>query len=87
MLLLGHYRNRLVHLFFDEAVWACAYYSLGHERTLEHGVARSKLFGEATFLYKLLHRELIRRDDRFELEGSFSKVLFTKDIFGLMVCL
>jgi glycerone phosphate O-acyltransferase/fatty acyl-CoA reductase len=58
MLLLGHYRNKLLHVFFEESVLACALYSFGEEQ-MEKGVDKDKLFEEAGFLYSLLCREVI----------------------------
>jgi glycerone phosphate O-acyltransferase/fatty acyl-CoA reductase len=62
MLLLGHYRNKLVHLFFEEAIWACAFYSFG-EKVIENGVTKEELIVEAKFLYELLEREVINRPE------------------------
>jgi 1-acyl-sn-glycerol-3-phosphate acyltransferase len=54
ILLLGQYRNKLLHLFFLEGVVACALYSFGN-RT----VSKKALLTEAKFLYCLLYREFI----------------------------
>lgn len=55
-LLLGHYRNALFSLFWEEAIWAAAFYSFGK---LDTSVSKSALFNEADFLFKLFDNERV----------------------------
>jgi len=57
MLVLSHYRNKIVPWFFREGLWACALYSFRDQ--LEQGVQTIALLPEVKFLYTLLHREFI----------------------------
>ena len=57
MLALGHYRNKLLHLFYREGLWACALYAFGD--AAETGVKQSRLLTEVTFLHALLQREFV----------------------------
>ena len=58
MLVLGHYRNKIVHHFFREGLWAAALYAFG-EPAMEQGVDKTALLAEVRFLYALLHREVL----------------------------
>ena len=57
MLVLGHYRNKLLHHFYREGLWACSLYAFGD--AAETGVKQSRLLTEVIFLHALLHREFI----------------------------
>jgi len=62
MLVFGHYRNKLVHHFYPEGLWAVALYSFGHEK-MEHGVDKQALIKEVSFLHSLLWREFIWKEN------------------------
>lgn len=62
MLLLGHYRNKMMFTFFRESIWACALHSLGDE-AITNGACKDKLFEVTKFLYSLLQREVIDKPD------------------------
>ena len=61
MLVLGHYRNKLLHHFYREGLWACALYAFGD--AAETGVKQSRLLTEVTFLHALLQREFVVKPD------------------------
>ena len=61
MLVLGHYRNKLLHHFYREGLWACALYAFGD--AAETGVKQSRLLTEVSFLHSLLQREFIVKPD------------------------
>jgi glycerone phosphate O-acyltransferase/fatty acyl-CoA reductase len=62
MLLLSQYKNRILHFFFLEGIWACALYAFGG-RAPETGVSKTELITEVKFLYALLHREFIWKEN------------------------
>jgi len=57
MLALGHYRNRIIHIFFRESLWACALYALGGDS--HKGVRQDRLLEEVIFLFEGLRREFL----------------------------
>mmetsp|Transcript_15877 Transcript_15877/g.31108 ORF Transcript_15877/g.31108 Transcript_15877/m.31108 type:complete len:1225 (+) Transcript_15877:37-3711(+) len=82
MLVLGHYRNKLVHYFYPEGLWAVALYSFGNEQ-IEQGVGQAALIKEVRFLHSLLSREFTWKEnpdqaEDFEvmLQGMLAKGLF-----------
>jgi len=69
MLALGHYRNKIVHLFFREGLWACALYSFNETTDIhEHGVDRQLLQKEVAFLHEMLQLEFIWKEHPDEPE-------------------
>lgn len=70
MLALGHYRNKILHLFFREGLWACALYSFNETTDIhEHGVDRQLLQKEVAFLHEMLQLEFIWKEDPDEPEN------------------
>lgn len=77
MIGLGYYRNKLLHWFHLEGVFACAYSALNAlnvssgnsnpptdtSRSKEAGVDRQELFDGALFLHKMLMMEFVRKND------------------------
>jgi glycerone phosphate O-acyltransferase/fatty acyl-CoA reductase len=65
LLTLGLYRNRIAHLFFLEALWACALYTHRPEANSaeEAGVPRSALRPNVQFLFDMLRGEFVWRED------------------------
>jgi glycerol-3-phosphate O-acyltransferase len=57
MLLLGQYKNKIMHYFFLEAVVCCALYAVGKKAGGDAAVPRAVLLSEAQFLYSLMHYE------------------------------
>lgn len=69
MLALGHYRNKILHLFFREGLWACALYSFNETTDIhEHGVDRQVLQKEVAFLHEMLQLEFIWKEHPDEPE-------------------
>jgi glycerol-3-phosphate O-acyltransferase len=69
MLALGHYRNKIVHLFFREGLWACALYSFNETTDIhEHRVDRQLLQREVAFLHEMLQLEFIWKEHPDEPE-------------------
>ncbi|KAL7684500.1 putative phospholipid/glycerol acyltransferase, Male sterility, NAD-binding protein [Plasmopara halstedii] len=74
MIGLGYYRNKLLHWFYLEGVFACAYNALEAcnspssthpESSLSKssGVDRHELFSDALFLHEMLMMEFVRKND------------------------
>ena len=76
MLLLGHYRNKMVFVFFRESIWAAALRSLG-DGAVTSGADKQKLFEVARFLYHLLQREAIDKPDPSQPEVCISILALT----------
>jgi glycerone phosphate O-acyltransferase/fatty acyl-CoA reductase len=77
MLGLGHYRNKLVHLFFHDGLWACALYAIA-DQTAHSSAPRAQLAEAVRFLYALLHREFVMTrdpDEAQDLEGALRKMI------------
>eukprot|EP00474_Spongospora_subterranea_P005553 CRZ06011.1 hypothetical protein [Spongospora subterranea] len=84
MLLLGHYRNKIVNIFFRESIWACAFHSIGLDSC--EGVDRGVLFESAAFLFSLLKREIVCSPDPDAVEdfdASFD-VMVQRSVFRLL---
>jgi len=77
MLVLGQYRNKIVHLFFREGLWACALYSFG-DRMMERGVDKALLLREVQFLYSLLKKEFVFKlnpEEPEDLEAALASMI------------
>lgn len=59
MLGLSIYRNKIIHLFFNEGVFACSLYSFDHFTEHKQSVTVAQLTDECKFLTSLLHKEFI----------------------------
>lgn len=46
ILLLSYYRNKLLHVFFEEAICACALNSFGHQIAYKEGLSIDRLWEE-----------------------------------------
>jgi len=57
IILLSYYRNMLGHLFFNEAMIACALASFGYELAWKDGVPVQRLWESTCFLQKLVGKE------------------------------
>lgn len=66
MIGLGYYRNKLLHWFNRDGVFACAFHALEAfqaEGQVGEGVDRQELLDGALFLHDLLRMEFVRPDD------------------------
>lgn len=50
IILMSYYRNMLGHVFFNEAIVACALTAYGYELAWKEGVSLSRLWDSTTFL-------------------------------------
>ena len=62
ILLLSSYRNTLCHIFWNEAIIACALGSFGRDIAWKEGVLIDRLWEEVSFLHTLLYREFQLRE-------------------------
>jgi glycerol-3-phosphate O-acyltransferase len=58
VLMLAYYRNTLLHVFWLEALLACALSSFGQEMAWKDGVSIERLWEELSFLSELMIREV-----------------------------
>ncbi len=62
ILMLRIYRNGLGHVFWNEAIVACALTSFGQEIAWNEGVTIPRLWQEVSFLHSLIAREFQLRE-------------------------
>ena len=60
-LMLGYYRNMLIHVFWPECLVGCALSSFGQEIAWKEGLSPERLWEELSFLTELLSREFHMR--------------------------
>jgi glycerol-3-phosphate O-acyltransferase len=89
MLVLGQYRNKIVHLYFRDAVWAVTLYahlsgSMNHASTPSSaGIPKSILLPDVKFLTSLLDREFIYKASPDE-EENVEVWLSTMQLRGIL---
>eukprot|EP01125_Pyxidicula_operculata_P008628 TRINITY_DN287_c4_g1_i2.p1 TRINITY_DN287_c4_g1~~TRINITY_DN287_c4_g1_i2.p1 ORF type:complete len:1267 (+),score=324.43 TRINITY_DN287_c4_g1_i2:27-3803(+) len=81
IILLGFYRNRIIHLFTKEAALLCSYHALAanalssspsSSSSSPAGVPFSRIIQEADFIHHLMHLEVIYKEDPSEPEDHIS---------------
>lgn len=79
ILLLGYYRNNLIHIFISEALISCSMHGFGDVVSRTEGVNKEELFVKAFFIGNLMRNEFIYDDSYKNYEG-FEKIL------NFMIC-
>jgi 1-acyl-sn-glycerol-3-phosphate acyltransferase len=78
ILLLGYYRNNLIHIFLNEAFIACSLFGFGHHDSWKEGVGRQALWEKTEFISKLLQNE-------FVLPKTFNSVEYFDEVLAMMI--
>lgn len=59
ILLLGYYRNNLIHHFINEALISCSIFEFGQNSTWKEGIERQQLFEKVKFISQILRNEFV----------------------------
>lgn len=78
--MLNYYRNGLVHVFIIEAICICCLYSFGVDKN-NLGVDIDLYIKEVIFLFKLLDKEYVQKEDLTTYENcmNYLKILQSRD--------
>ena len=74
ILLLGYYRNNLMHHFINEALVACSIYEFGQNSTQKDGIDRKELYEKVTFISNILRNEFVIEKNMKEYD-NFENVI------------
>ena len=59
ILLLGYYRNNLIHHFINEALISCSIFEFGQNSTWKEGIDRRELYEKVKFISQILRNEFV----------------------------